>query len=166
MKKFSLCQANFNDHDLIITLAEKIWNETYSGIHSPEQLNYMFEQMYSSESLQQQMKEGHIFFIGYDAEKPVGYVSIEQKDDNLFCLQKLYILPEYQGTGAGKFLFTSAIDYIKSIHPTRCTLELNVNRKNRAIRFYEHMGMKKYRESDDPIGNGYVMNSCFMRMDI
>ena len=166
MKAFSFQQATSVDCQLIKTLAEKVWNHTYTGIHTQEQLDFMFEQMYSDESLQKQMENGHTFFVGYDQKKAIGYVSVEQKEENLFYLQKLYILPEYQGTGAGKFLFTSAVAYIKNIHPSPCVLELNVNRENKAIRFYEHMGMKKHRESDDSIGNGYVMNSCFMRKEI
>lgn len=168
MKAFILRQAEetTGDISLINKLALQVWNNTYAGIHSQEQLDYMFEQMYSPENLLGQMQKGHVFFIGYEAETPVGYVSVERKDEHLFCLQKLYVLPSYQGTGAGKFLFLEAINYIKKIHQHPCTLELNVNRQNPAIRFYEHMGMKRYRESDEPIGNGYVMNCLYMRMDI
>lgn len=168
MKKFSLRKVTSSPEDclLINQLATQVWNPTYKDIHSQEQLDYMFEQMYSLDSLSKQIENGHTFFIGYEENKPVGYVSVEQKEDDLFYLQKLYILPAYQGTGAGKFLFQSAVNYIKDIHPGKCILELNVNRQNPAIRFYEHMGMKKFRESDDPIGNGYMMNSLYMRMEI
>ena len=166
MKTFSFHSATLDDCPLIQELAQKVWNHTYAGIHSQEQLDFMFEQMYNTESLHNQMKNGHSFFIGYDQNNAIGYVSVEQKEKDLFYLQKLYILPEYQGSGAGKFMFLSATEYIKNRHPDPCMLELNVNRENKAIQFYERMGMKKYRESDDIIGNGYVMNSCFMRMDI
>lgn len=168
MKKFTLRKAVPAPEDciLISQLASQVWNPTYKDIHSQEQLDYMFEQMYAPRNLLNQMENGHTFFIGYEKDIPIGYVSVEQKENDLFYLQKLYILPSYQGTGAGKFLFHSAVNYIKSIHPEKCILELNVNRQNPAIRFYEHMGMNKYRESDDPIGNGYVMNSLYMRMEI
>jgi len=166
MKKFSTHRAVLSDISLINDLAGKVWNKTYADIHSQEQLDYMFEQMYSLKSLRQQIENGHIFFIGFEESQAVGYVSVEQREDHLFYIQKLYILPEYQGTGAGKYLFSSAVAYIKRIHPSPCILELNVNRENKAIRFYEYMGMKIFRESDDPIGNGYVMNSCYMRMEI
>ena len=32
-------------------------------------------------------------------------------------------------------------------------MELNVNRNNKALLFYERMGMRKLREGDFPIGN-------------
>lgn len=45
-------------------------------------------------------------------------------------------------------------------------MELNVNRSNRARGFYERMGMKKLREGDFPIGEGYFMNDYIMGIDL
>ena len=81
-------------------------------------------------------------------------------------LQKIYVLPYYQGAHCGSFLFREAVKYIKEIHPEPCMLELNVNRNNKALHFYEHMGMKKLREGDFPIGNGYYMNDYIMGKEI
>ena len=43
---------------------------------------------------------------------------------------------------------------------------LNVNRHNRALHFYERMGMRKLREGDFPIGGGYWMNDYIMGLEI
>jgi len=166
MRSFNLSCATPVDSELIRKLASQVWYETYGEIHSREQLEYMFEKMYHPDSLRQQMSEGHVFFIGYEAQIPIGYFSVEQKSEDLFYLQKLYVLPHYQGTGAGKYLFLAAVHYIKGIHPDKAVLELNVNRQNKAIRFYKKMGMNIYAESDEEIGEGFVMNNCFMRMQI
>lgn len=163
---FQLRKADENDISLINQLASKVWYHTYSNVHSQEQLGYMFDEMYSPDNLMKQMSEGHTFYIEYDGETPVGYMSIQQKEKDLFYLEKLYVMPEYQGAGAGKFLFKSAIKVIKTIHPQPCILELNVNRKNKAIEFYQRMGMEKFREADTSIGKGYMMNSAYMRMRI
>lgn len=74
--------------------------------------------------------------------------------------------PRFQGTHCGSFLFKEAIKCIKEIHPEPCLMELNVNRNNKALQFYEHMGMRKLREGDFPIGNGYYMNDYIMGLDI
>jgi len=166
MHGYSIREADQTDCELIRQLASQVWFVTYRDVHTQEQLEYMFEEMYEPCKLEQQMEAGHAFFIGYDQQIPFGYFSIEQKDTNLFYLQKLYVLPAWQGKGAGKFLFLSAVDRIKKQHPRRCLLELNVNRQNPAIHFYERMGMIRYKESDDPIGEGFIMNNCFMRMEI
>lgn len=122
--------------------------------------------MYSISNLNKQMDDGHIYFLAYRETAPVGYVSVEQQNKDLFHLQKIYVLGSEQGTGCGKFLFTEAVKYIKTVHPAPCTMELNVNRENRAIRFYEHMGMHKARQGDFSIGNGYFMNDYIMSMEL
>ena len=47
-----------------------------------------------------------------------------------------------------------------------CMMELNVNRRNRALHFYERMGMRRLREGDFPIGDGYYMNDYIMGLEI
>ena len=167
MKTYGIREAKADDCELIRSLAAKVWNPTYKGIHSQEQLDYMFENSYALHALKKQMEEGQVFYIGYEYSGiPIGYFSIEQKEKDLFYLNKLYILPGFQGKGAGKFLFQSAIDVIKKEHPEPCLLELNVNRRNKAVDFYESLGMRKYCEKDESIGNGYITNSYYMRMGI
>ncbi len=166
MNKYTLRPAQKTDGPLIRHLASQVWFVTYQEVHTREQLEFMFEEMYAPEKLLEQMEKGHLFFIGYDQDIPFGYFALEQQEQALFYLQKLYLIPSYQGKGAGKFLFLSAIEIIKKKHPAPCRIELNVNRQNPAIRFYERMSMVRYKESDDPIGEGFVMNNCFMRMEI
>lgn len=69
--------------------------------------------------------------------EPCGYVSVERQGEDLFLLQKIYVLPRFQGLGAGEFLFRRAVEYIRSVHPGPCMMELNVNRRNRALHFYD-----------------------------
>jgi len=44
-------------------------------------------------------------------------------------------------------------------------IELNVNRNNKAVSFYEHLGMKIARQGDFPIGKGFYMNDYIMSID-
>lgn len=160
-------KATVADCKLIHTLAWQTFPETYKDILSPEQSEYMMEWMYSLENLRKQMEEeGHIYFIAYHNDEACGYVSIQQQGENLFHLQKIYVLPSFRGVHCGSFLFHEAVRYIKEIHPTPCVMELNVNRNNKALKFYEHMGMRIVREGDFPIGNGYYMNDYIMELEI
>ncbi|WP_426471786.1 GNAT family N-acetyltransferase, partial [Salmonella enterica] len=61
--------------------------------------------MYSVPNLQKQMmEEGHVYFLTTDDESHyIGYVSIQPQGEDLFHLQKIYVLPQYQGLKAGKF---------------------------------------------------------------
>ena len=106
------------------------------------------------------------WFIASADGEPCGYLSVQQEAEELFHLQKIYVLPRFQGLGVGEFLFRHAVEYVRSVHPAPCRMELNVNRNNKAVGFYEHMGMKKSREGDFPIGNGYYMNDYIMQLKI
>lgn len=163
---FEIRKATKDDCPQIRQLAEQIFPATYKEIISQEQIDFMMDWMYSISNLNKQMDDGHIYFLAYRETAQVGYVSVEQQNKDLFHLQKIYVLGSEQGTGCGKFLFTEAVKYIKTVHPAPCTMELNVNRENRAIRFYEHMGMHKARQGDFSIGNGYFMNDYIMSMEL
>lgn len=162
---FTIRKATSADCGLIHKLAWQIFPETYKEILSKEQIEYMMEWMYSLESIRQQMEEeGHVYLIACEECEAAGYVSVQQQGKDLFHLQKIYVLPYYQGAHCGSFLFREAVKYIRDVHPAPCIMELNVNRNNKAVGFYEHMGMKKSREGDFPIGNGYYMNDYIMQL--
>lgn len=160
-------KAGIDDCGLINQMAGEVFPATYQEILSPEQLDYMMDWMYSPENIRKQMEEeGHVYFIAYEGDEPCGYVSVQQQEENVFHLQKIYVLPHFQGAHCGSFLFREAVRYIKEVHPEPCLMELNVNRNNKALLFYERMGMRKLREGDFPIGNGYYMNDYIMGLDI
>lgn len=164
---FTVRKASTDDCVLINKLATVVFPATYHEIISPEQMDFMMDWMYSPENLRKQMEEeGHIYFIAYEESEPCGYVSIQQQGENLFHLQKIYVLPYFQGAHIGSKLFDYAVNYIKEIHPSPCLMELNVNRNNKALHFYERKGMKKLREGDFAIGNGYYMNDYIMGLEI
>ena len=160
-------KASVDDIPVIRAMALVAFPDTYKEILSPEQIDYMMEWMYSAESLSRQMmEEGHIYYVAYHEGRAVAYLSIQPEGEHVFHLQKLYVLPAYQGMRLGKQLFEQAIQVIKELHPAPCLLRLNVNRYNRALTFYEKMGMTKVDEGDFPIGNGYYMNDYIMGLDI
>ena len=164
---FTARQAKIEDCELINRLAAQVWEPTYGRILSPDQLDYMFDWMYTPENLKKQMtEEGHRFFIGYCRNEPCGYISIERQAPSLFHIQKIYVLPSLQGTGAGRFLMERAFRYIRSVCDGPCTVELNVNRQNPALGFYEKMGFRIVRSGDFPIGNGYYMNDYILAKDL
>lgn len=160
-------RATVEDCALIRSLADEVFPATYREILPPGQLDYMMEWMYSAQSLRRQMtEEGHVYFIASADGEACGYVSVQQEADDLFHLQKIYVLPRFQGLGAGGTLFGQAVAYIREVHPSPCRMELHVNRHNPALHFYERMGMRCLREGDFPIGGGYCMNDYIMGMEI
>lgn len=160
-------RATVDDIDTIRAVADVAFRATYAAILSAEQTEYMIDMMYSPESLRRQMEvERQAFYLAVDNGRTIGYVSVERQGERLFHLQKIYLLPEYQGRRIGERLFRCACRHVRKLCPEPCTMELNVNRHNRATGFYERMGMHKVREGDFPIGNGYYMNDYIMAIEL
>jgi diamine N-acetyltransferase len=164
----SIRQAVTEEIGLIRDLAERTWYKTYGPLLTMEQMNYMFDLMYSEKALFTQMTEkGHDFFIAYEGATPLGYVSVEKQNESLFHLHKLYVVPEGQQKGVGKILLNKAFDYAREhTEGNSCAVELNVNRGNKALDFYQKMGMNIHDQGDFDIGNGYFMNDYILRIDL
>jgi len=165
MEMFSIRIANKDDAELIYSLALQVFPATYKEILSPEQLDYMFDWMYRPDNTRKLMDEGQVYLLLSDGERDCGFASIERQDKDLFHLQKIYVLPEMQGKGAGRYLFEEVKKYIKNLHPEPFTIELNVNRKNKAVGFYKKLGMTIAREGDFPCGCGYFMCDYIMKIE-
>lgn len=206
-------QATFEDIPAIQAMAEVVFRETYREILSPEQMEYMMDMMYSTQSLENQLAEG-VFFVCADVgsaqrqaapERLVGYASV--RPDGFaadgrprYHLEKLYILPSHQKSGLGRQLFETVCSYVlaeisaaghairnavdttpSSSSVGRITsqpvatdqdsrsvalLELNVNRGNPALGFYERLGLRRARSGDFPIGRGFYMNDYILALDL
>ncbi len=159
-------KATLDDIGLINSLAREAFPATYKNILSPSQIEYMMEWMYSPRSLESQINGTHTYFLAYKEGKACGYVSVENEGNGRFHLQKIYVLPGYQGKGIGVSLFETAEKFAKENHPAPRTMRLNVNRNNSAIGFYKKMGMYKVDEGDFDIGNGFFMNDYIMEIKL
>jgi len=160
MPSFSIKRGTLSDIPVIISIQEKTWEPTYREILSPEQISYMFEKIYSAEALENQMTEGgQQFLLLFDSDVPVGFAAVAQEEPGYFKLHKIYVLPNMQGTGAGKYLLAGVEKYVRSAGGNE--LALNVNRYNKARSFYEKMEFVMIKEVDVPIGP-YWMNDFIM----
>ena len=165
---FEIRKATLEDIALINELAWIVFPHTYKELLSPGQIEFMMDWMYSPTNLRKQISEdGHVYYLAFQGNTPAGYLSIQPEAEHIFHLQKIYVLPSFQGMKLGKLLFKQAIDGIKELHPEPCQMRLNVNRYNtKAVEFYQRMGMKKIFEGDFDIGHGYLMTDYIMALDI
>lgn len=160
-------KATAADIPAIRKMASVVFPATYREILSPAQLEYMMDMMYSERSLQRQMgEEGQTFCI-CDGRGYVSYRFDSKADDgaDLYHLEKLYVMPAEQGSGLGRELFDTVVAAVSAASSGLARIELNVNRHNPAVTFYEHLGMVKARQGDFPIGSGYFMNDYIMSLD-
>ncbi|MBR3950707.1 MAG: GNAT family N-acetyltransferase [Bacteroidaceae bacterium] len=169
---FSFREAAIQDIPLIRTLADGVWQETYAAILSPQQIDYMFDMMYSTESLTAQMRDKHHQFliINRNAE-PCAYISIEPLGNGRYNFQKIYARSEVHGCGVGRYMIEQGIDWIlrrevDNHSVSDIVVELFVNRANQAVDFYRHMGFEIVDTRDHDIGNGFFMNDYIMELHI
>ncbi|MES2331403.1 MAG: GNAT family N-acetyltransferase [Bacteroidota bacterium] len=145
-------------------IAQETWPVAYGELLSKEQLDYMMHLMYSETALQEQMNKGHQFFMAEIGENVFGFASVSDEGGGKFKLNKLYVIPITQKTGAGKALLEKTIEFAKQNGGTK--LFLQVKRDNIARGFYEKQGFTITGELDLDIGNGYFMNDYIMELSL
>lgn len=167
-------KAAETDIPAIQQLAEKTWAVAYASILPPAQMSYMLDLFYSTMALREQMQKGHQFIMAVEQDEPLGFASYsplepgrepdEIPGSKTYRLHKIYIDPGEQGKGVGKLLLDHIIHEIRPLGAT--ALELNVNRSNSAIGFYQKYGFNILYEEDIDIGNDYFMNDYVMEYKV
>lgn len=163
---YTIRKATIADVETIRTIADKTWRLAYGEILSAEQLEFMLAEIYSPEKILSQIEDGsQAYLLLVEGDKPVAFAgySPRTEDAEIYKLHKLYCLPETQGKGYGKILINEVA--AKTLEAGKHTLDLNVNRYNKAKNFYEKMGFKVAYEEDVPIGD-YWMNDYVMRKEL
>lgn len=148
--------------NIVHNLAHDIWPHTFKDILSGDQIAYMLDWMYDVNTLQEQALTGTIYFVVEEYGRPKGFIGLEPNypQPGYLRIHKFYVLPEEQGKGLGRILFNSAVDTAFDLD---CDiLHLNVNRFNKAVDFYKHLGFKISGEEDIDIGKGYLMEDYIM----
>ena len=165
MNELIIRPATLSDRALIRSISERTWPSAYGHIISQEQIDFMLEWMYSDASLEKQMNTVCEFYIANLNGDDVGFCSVspEAEDTNEVAhkLNKLYVLPSAQGTGAGKALLNKSIEVAKASGSN--SLFLQVNKQNDAYAFYLKHGFVKEQEFKFDIGNGFFMDDYVMR---
>jgi diamine N-acetyltransferase len=165
MDNLTIRIASHEDIPSIREMARRIWIPTYTDIIGSEQIEYMLNMMYSEESLIHQVDvEGCTFYILSNGKMDLGFASISARNAELFRLNKLYVDTSLHGKGLGKKLLARLEQHTQDAGGL--ILELNVNKNNRAVKFYESQGFEIFRQEVIDIGKGFVMDDYVMRKDI
>jgi diamine N-acetyltransferase len=159
MSDITLNSAGIEDIESISQLATITWNQHYTSIISQKQINYMLNLMYNKQSLTEQLvQKGHQFYFIQQSETRLGFISVNQQENNHWFINKFYINQTVAAKGIGTKAFQKLLNIIK---PSK--ISLTVNRQNyKSINFYFKLGFKIERVADFDIGNGYVMNDFVM----
>ncbi len=159
----SIRRATLNDIEAIQKVAKETWPITFESILSPVQIDYMLNWMYNSEILGKTIQlENNVFWLYEIENKVVAFTGIEHnyQSEAITRIHKIYVSPEAQGQKIGLQL----INFIaqEAIKHNSSRLNLNVNRYNNAVKFYEHIGFQIIDEENIDIGNGFLMEDFVM----
>lgn len=157
--------AEKKDLKIIHDLAHVIWPLVYDYMISKDQIDYMLDKMYSVSSLEKQMEEGDVFILLVEDEIPHGFASYHINHSDLRVrLHKLYVHPAAQKNGWGLKMLNHIFE--EGRNQGKKEIELNVNRKNKSIGFYQHIGFEIEKSEDIDIGMGFHMNDFVMVKDL
>ncbi|MCD7977126.1 MAG: GNAT family N-acetyltransferase [Tannerellaceae bacterium] len=167
MATLELIHAGKENIPDIQAISNIVWPVTFCEILSPKQIRYMMSMMYSTEAITQQIEElSHHYLLVKEGDDFLGYLSYEfdYKGKGWTKIHKIYVLPDTQGKGVGRF-FIGEVTKIAQAHGDT-ELSLNVNRFNKAIDFYKKVGFEVIGSEDIDIGNGFLMEDYIMNKKI
>jgi len=146
-------------------LALQIFPITYQEIVDKEQIDYMMDLFYTPDNLRKQYESGQVFLIIYAEGKASGYASYTPLyKDGEYKLNKIYVDTSLQGKGLGRILLNDVISRVRNAGGN--SLQLNVNRFNKAVGFYKSMGFVIKKEELLDIGRGYFMDDYVMELSL
>ena len=108
-----IIEANVSHAAAIATIGKKTFRKTFAHtFRSREELHEYLEYTYDPVKLVKSLrKQNNVYFLAMLNNEPVGFAKVKYNSLNEHIepiaqieLQKLYVLPEYHGTGAGTAL--------------------------------------------------------------
>lgn len=149
------------DLEKISEILTKTWDKTYKSILPPEVINHIKSNWHNKENLKKQLNSNSILFNMIEIDNvSIGIITVKIKDKH-FHISRLYILPEFQGKGIGKYVINQLIDKYKI---DKITLDVEVSNQN-AINFYKNLGFN-IDKIDYMNINGFELETYFMEINL
>ena len=99
--------------------------------------------------------------LAFHDDKPAGCVAVRKLDGNICEMKRLYVLPEFQGSGIGKSLAQEIITEAKGLNYAKMRLD-TMPKMASAQNLYRSLGFKEiapYRFNPEP-------GAVFMELDL
>ncbi|HOG03991.1 MAG TPA: GNAT family N-acetyltransferase, partial [Accumulibacter sp.] len=142
----------------VTALARLVWQQTYPGIISGEQIDFMLEQRYNPQRLREELTMPSLWWDQARVEGQLaGFSScLLTAAGREMKLDKLYVDPARQRLGIGARLIAQVAR--RAVQARCAALILAVNKRNeRAIAAYRKHGFVVRESVCVDIGNGFVM---------
>jgi len=146
-----IIQADVSHTAIIATIGKKSFRNAFEHLFkSREELFEYLEYTYDPVKLVKSIrKENNVYLLAFKEDEPAGFAKVKRHSLNdqiesgaQMELQKLYILPEHQGSGVGTALLKEIKNLARERYPDYIWLDTHISNEN-AIRLYERNGFKK-----------------------
>ncbi len=144
----------------IAALAREIWQASYPGIITQEQIDFMLEQRYGHERLYDDLEDADKWLDqALVGERRVGFAFSELRKGE-FKLDKLYIHPDVQRRGVGGQMIEHVAARARKLGYPALVLQVN-KRNTKAIASYQKYGFAVRETKVEDLGR-YVMDDFVM----
>lgn len=160
-------RIGYEELPVVEKLARQIWPVVYPRLISAAQIDYMLTVYYATSGMAREMEQRGTWFalIEITDQGPVGYVSVEPHAEGVCFINKLYLLPEWQGYGLGAAALAWTREAARQMGCKR--LQLRVNKANAsAIRAYCRAGFVFVEDICTDIGSGFVMDDYLLECPV
>ncbi|RNI21366.1 GNAT family N-acetyltransferase [Flexivirga caeni] len=152
--------ATGDDLQGVITVGQQTWPVTYGPIAGDDYVAMGLAKWWTADATVPGIRAGRVTVAEYDGEI-IGMTSVGPLDGHL-ALWKLYVLPEFQGSGVGGMLLRAAIARAKADGYDELVLSY-LDGNDGARGFYEHYG---FTETGREHTGGGVPDSVWLHLKL
>lgn len=130
------------DTEEVRGLLSSVWEDTYVDCLTPEAMKKFSENWSKLEELSSEAEESVVVIGAQEGKNIVGIAIFYKTGEVTAEIERLYVLPGYQGRGIGRRLLTEVLVSLEEIE----TVSLLVEEQNiKTISFYEKFNFQKKR---------------------
>jgi ribosomal protein S18 acetylase RimI-like enzyme len=168
----SLTKCSISELDELLELSRTTFVDAFAHLNNPIDFRAYMEQAFASIKVANELRDPNIayYFVNCDG-KTTAYFKLnyamaqtDPHDPDALELERIYVHKDFQGKSIGRWMISEILGLAKIGHVS--FLWLSVWEKNqRAIRFYESCGLKKFAKRPFFIGKD-KQTDWLMRYDI
>ncbi|GAE92583.1 negative regulation of sporulation, septation and degradative enzyme [Gracilibacillus boraciitolerans JCM 21714] len=158
--KTTIKKCTVEDLSVLQQIGTDTYNETYSHLNTPENINEYIENAFNTEQLQKELSNpSSTFLFQYVDNILAGYLKVNEGDaqtfevdKNALEIERIFVKNNFHSKGLGKILLQKAIEIAKE--KNKNSIWLGVWRKNKnAIDFHKNMGFETQGSYSTYIGD-------------
>jgi diamine N-acetyltransferase len=161
MNNINIRFATEKDASLIADISRETFYNAFAPANTKNDMDKFMNEVFTHEKLMAEPDlPNNIFLLAYTGNEVAGYVRMRDKNiseisletDNIIEIARIYTVSTETGKGIGTALMNRCIEIAKE--KNRKYIWLGVWEKNdKAIRFYERFGFKRFGEHEFVLGN-------------